>query len=340
MKKIKWGIIGPGRIAKRFADGLKESKNAELIAIASKNSRRRKKFGDKYKISKLLRFNNYLNLIKNTEIDAVYIALPNSLHKKWTIVSAQNGKHILCEKPSAIDYDQGKEIIDVIKKNNIFYMEGFMYRFHPQVKKIIYLISNNKIGKINFVYASFGYKTQKKDPDSRIFSKKLGGGSILDVGVYPISFCRLVAGLCDKKNFLNPMSIKGSCKKSFTGVEEEAYATLRFKNNIIARVACAITKKMDNNVFIEGTKGSILIEEPWTPGKNGGKHSTKIIVKNSEGKKKIYKTKSIKHLFSFEAEHASRLIQQNKKFSDFPGLNWNDTLGNLKTLDRWKKYLN
>ena len=336
MNKVKWGIIGPGKIAHKFADGLKETSSGKLVSIASKTQDRRSLFGDKYNIDPSLRFENYDEIIQSPEVDAIYISTPHTLHAEWTIKAANKGKHVLCEKPGAINYIEGKKIIDAVKSANVFYMEGFMYRCHPQITKLLSLIRENTIGDITSIQASFGFDTGKINPDSRMFNIQLAGGSILDVGVYPISFSRLIAGIVSGKNFLNPYKIEGSATIGETNVDEIAYATLYFKNGIIAEASAAIRKNMDDVAIVKGTKGSISLSNPWTPGKDGGPFKSSIIV-NIEGQQQIIEIKVQEHLFAFEAEVASKAIIEKKKEAPPPAMTWNDTLGNLETLDSWRK---
>ncbi|SVB78495.1 uncharacterized protein METZ01_LOCUS231349, partial [marine metagenome] len=131
MSSIKWGIIGPGNIAHNFADGLKESFSGQLIAIASTSEERRRNFGDKYNINNAFRFSTYQDLLNSSEVDAVYISTPHTLHAEWTINAAGKGKHVLCEKPAAINLKEGQQIIEAVRQAGVFYMEGFMYRCHP-----------------------------------------------------------------------------------------------------------------------------------------------------------------------------------------------------------------
>lgn len=336
MNQVRWGIIGPGQIAHRFADGLKEVLSGKLVAIASKTQDRRSLFGNKYNIDPLLRFKTYDEIIQSSEVDAIYISTPHTLHAEWTIKAVKKGKHVLCEKPAAINYTEGKKVIDAVKSTNVFYMEGFMYRCHPQIAKLISLIENNIIGDITSIQASFGFDIGKINPDSRLFNIHLAGGSILDVGVYPVSFSRLIAGIVSGKNFLNPYKIKGTATIGETNVDEIAYATLYFDNGILAEISTAILKNMDDTAIVKGTKGSLSLTNPWTPGKDGGPYKSSIIV-NIEGQQEIIEVKGIEHLFAFEAEVASRAIIEKRNEALPPAMTWDDTLGNLATLDQWRK---
>ena len=270
MEKIKWGIIGPGNIANNFADGLKDSYSGQLVSIASKNEDRRKTFGDKYDIHPDFRFDNYDDIINSEHIDAIYISTPHTLHAEWTIKAAGKGKHVLCEKPGAVNLNEGKKIIEAVKEAGVFYMEGFMYRCHPQIPKLLEVIKNKTIGDITSIEASFGFDMGKTIPDHRLFNKSLAGGGILDVVLYPISFSRLIAGVATGEKFLEPTFVDAEARIGQTGVDEVAHANLEFKNGIKAKVSTAIMESMKNNAVITGSEGTIELPDPWMPGRQGG----------------------------------------------------------------------
>ena len=336
MDKIRWGIIGPGSIAHNFADALKQAYSGELISIASRTSSKLEEFGNKYQITKEFRFNDYDALLENENIDAVYIATPHVFHADLSIRAAGKGKHILCEKPGAVNFAEASRVIEKIKEAGVFYKEGFMYRCHPQIPELINIIKQNTIGNIKHITSSFGFDMQKVIPDHRLFDKKLAGGAILDVGLYPVSLSRMVAGAAIGKKFTNPVSISAKARIGETGVDEISSATLKFENNIIAEVSTAIMQNMDNNAIIEGEVGKIIIDDPWMPGKDGGPYNTKIrVIKN--GTEEIQEFKGPEHLFFFEAELASQTISKQRTEVPYPGMTWDDTLGNIKVLDMWRK---
>jgi len=335
MEKIKWGIIGPGNIANNFADGLTNSYSGQLVSIASKSEDRRKNFGDKYDIHSDFRFKSYEDIINSEHIDAIYISTPHNLHAEWTIKAAGKGKHVLCEKPGAVNLNEGKKIIEAVKEAGVFYMEGFMYRCHPQIPKLLEIIKNKTIGEIESIETSFGYDTGKTIPESRIFNKELTGGAILDVGLYPISFSRLISGVATGEKFLEPNFINAEGRIGDTGVDEVAHANLEFKNGIKAKVSTAIRESMKNNAIILGSEGTIELPDPWMPGRNGGPYHAKIII-NKNGQEEVIELKGPEHLFFFEAELASQCIAKEKIQPPHPAMTWEDTLGNLKALDTWR----
>jgi len=335
MAKVRWGIIGPGSIANNFADALISCYSGELKGIASRSEDRLKNFGNKYNINESFRFSNYDDLLNSEDIDAVYISTPHTFHADLTIKAAGKGKHILCEKPGAVNFKEGQKVIEAVQQAGVFYKEGFMYRCHPQIPALIKILKENRIGKIQKIISSFGFDMGKTVPESRLFQKELAGGAILDVGLYPISFSRLIAGIANKKKFINPKNITGKATIGETGVDEIAHGILEFENDIVAEVSTAIRENMINNAIIIGSEGKIELDQPWAPGRNGGPyHSTIKIYKNDKVENIDFK--GPEHLFFFEAELSSQTIIKQKLEVPYPAMTWEDTLGNLKTLDQWR----
>ncbi len=339
MNKIRWGIIGPGNIAHNFADGLTSSYSGQLVAIASTNKDRRKSFGDKYDIHEDFRFESYDDIINSEHIDAIYISTPHTYHAEWTIKAAGKGKHVLCEKPGAVNYEEGQEVIDAVSEAGVFYMEGIMYRCHPQIPKLIETIKNKIVGEIISIESSFGFDMGKTIYEHRLFNKDLAGGGVLDVGLYPISFSRLIAGVASNEKFLDPEFLNAEAQIGETEVDEVANANIMFKNGIKAKVSSAIRESMKNNAIINGTDGIIELPDPWMPGKNGGPYHAKIIIKKNN-KEEVIHLKGPEHLFFFEAELASQCISKEKTQAPFPAMTWDDTLSNLKALDQWRTKIN
>ena len=206
MNKIRWGIIGPGSIANNFADALLQTYSARVNSSCKFNDERRKVFGDKYNISNDLRFENYDSLLNCELVDAVYISTPHTLHADLSIKAAGKGKHILCEKPSAVNFKQGEKVIKAVQDAGVFYKEGFMYRCHPQIPALLELLKNKTIGDITKIISSFGFDMTKVIPEHRLFNKNLAGGAILDVGLYPVSLSRMIAGVQSGKKFMNQLN--------------------------------------------------------------------------------------------------------------------------------------
>lgn len=334
MKKIKWGILGTGNIAKKFAKDLKFSSFGELFAVASRNFYRAKEFAKKFNVKKF--YGSYDELLNDKDIEVIYIALPHTLHAEWCIKAAKKRKNILCEKPLAVNYKQAKAVIDEAKKQKVFLMEAFMYRCHPQIPKLISLLRDKVIGNIKFIQASFGLK-KEFDPNSRLFNPNLAGGSILDLGCYTVSISRLIAGVANNKLFDEPKQIVAFGKIGSSKVDEYAYALLKFENELIAEVSCSLTFYLENKLKIFGTDGILILEYPWFANLDLKVPSKIAIIKN--GNKKILRIKEEKPLYTLEIDKVNEFILKKRKQAPYPYVTWQDSLGNIKVLDKWRKII-
>ena len=340
MKQVKWGIIGLGSIASKFADGFQFTKNARLFAISSKNENKLLEFKNKFQIDKNFCFSNYESLLECKDLDVVYIALPHSFHHEWVIKSIEKKKNILVEKPATVNFPQMENIKNNLKNKNIFFSEAFMYRYHPQIPKIIDLLKNKIIGNLISMESFFGFDALarrkifgvkfKKKPNKydRLFSKELGGGAILDIGCYPVSFSILVASLISKIDF-NRIEVLNKKKEiGPTGVDMNSLAELNFGNNFKSKVIASLTKNLGKKTKIIGTKGELIIEDTWSP--------TNISLINVIGKnKETIKIKCHNNVYAYEIDTLSTCILENRKEPNFPGMTINETLENMKILDKW-----
>ena len=337
MTRTKWGIIGPGAIAHNFADGLAECKSGVLVAIASRDAARRKDFGDHYKIPAAKRYSDYAALAADPGIDAVYISTPHPWHAELSIMAMRAGKAVVCEKPAGMNAAEVVAVTEVAAQQGVFFMEAFMYRCHPQIARMLAIIASGEIGRINHIQTRFGFAATL-DPTSRLFDPALGGGGILDVGGYPVSLARLVAGAAIGKAFDDPVTVKGSGILGTTGVDEVAYGLLGFASGVTAEIACATTRAMDNSAVIIGDKGCIELADPWVPGRNAGPSDATIAVTVGD-QRRVEQLRHPEHLFTFEAELASRAIADGKREADAPAMSHADSIGNNRTLDRWRQEL-
>jgi predicted dehydrogenase len=272
---LNWGIIGLGNAAKNFASGFQDSKNSRLIAVASKNDEKLNYFKKNYNLEEKHCYHSYEQILKNDNIDIIYIALPNSLHTEWIKKSATSKKNILVEKPAAIHVNDLESALKEVKNNNIFFIENFLYRSHPQTLKLIKLIEENYIGKIYRIKCSFGndalggrklfgYRFKKPNKNKRLFNKELGGGAILDMGCYPVSMISLLASFINKNSQIPNLS-KINIKTGITGVDEYAGVTLNYRNDFYADIEASIVNRLSNDLEIIGEKGKIYLKEPWFP---------------------------------------------------------------------------
>tara|TARA_B100000953_G_scaffold225829_1_gene187342 strand:+ start:336 stop:1319 length:984 start_codon:yes stop_codon:yes gene_type:complete len=324
---IKWGVIGLGNMGQKFANSIKETDNAKLIAVSSLNSEKLKIFKNNFQIDKKLVFNNYNDLVKCDEIDAVYIATLNNTHLDLIKLCAENKKNILCEKPMSLNIEEAKIAANHIKKFNVMFYEAVAYTSHAQTKTFIDLMNENNIGKILSIHATFGFKVKKINPKSRIFNKSLGGGAILDIGCYPFSFLNLI---CKNNEIIEFKSVKGSF--AITGVDDSAEANLIIGNNIRSNIKVSFKENLDNKMIINGESGSLILSNPWLP---EIKSFVQVNHKHSSYKKFITSDKSV---FGNQIQNVSAKIQ-DKKMNDNFLVNIQDSLKIMNNLTIWSNLI-
>jgi len=329
---IRWGIIGPGTIARTFADGVAHSTTGKLIAIASRNPDK-PELATQFPGARIV--NGYDALLRDPEIDAVYIATPHTGHAEWAIKTIRAGKHVLVEKPIALSAYDADAIFHEARKVGVFAGEAFMYRLHPQTAKLIELIKSGVIGDIRIVRSSFGFNMGSVRPDHRLFANDTAGGGILDVGCYPVSMVRLIAGSIEGKPFLEPESVSGAAHLGQTGVDEWASALLKFPNGIVAEVSCSIMAEQDNTLRVIGARGRIEVRDFWyASGQQGG--TGKIEIFRTGGVHETVEVVEDRWLYAFEVDAAGNAIREKRQEFAAPGMSWADSLGNLRVLDQWR----
>ncbi len=329
---VRWGIIGPGTIAKTFAEGIAHSKTGKLVAIASRNPDR-PGLGDGFPGARII--NGYDALLSDPEIDAVYIATPHTSHAEWAIKAIRAGKHVLVEKPIALTAYDAEAIFHEAKKAGVFAGEAYMYRLHSQTAKIVELVKSGTIGDVRIIRSSFGFNMGSFRADHRLFANDSAGGGILDVGGYPVSMARLIAGATAGQPFLEPIKVAGVAHLGQSGVDEWASAVLKFPNEIIAEVSCSIMANQDNVLRIIGSEGRIEVQDFWfASGHKGG--VGKIEVFKGKGEHQTIEINEDRWLYSFEVDAAGEAIRNNVSEFAHPGMNWADSLGNLRVMDQWR----
>lgn len=334
MAVTRWGIIGPGTIAHNFADGLQATPFGELVAIASRDETRLEKFGERYTINTDRRYADYASLVNDSAIDAIYIATLHPWHAEHAILALRAGKAVLCEKPAGMTASQVVAVTEVAGQEGQFFMEALMYRSHPQIARVLEIISSGELGDVQQITAAFGFQAGF-NAGSRLYDKALGGGGILDVGCYPVSFARLIAGAAIGLTFDNPKLLKAVGRLGKSGVDEIAYATLTFASGITAVCSSAITFNFENSATVVGSKGRLVLPDPWMPGRDARPSTASLMVMTAADVRCETITRD-EHLFTFEAEVASRAIQAGKQQADSPAMSWADSIGNAEALDRWR----
>lgn len=331
-EKIRWGIIGPGSIAKAFRGGVANSKHGVLAAIATRDPSKPNLATDFPGVRVV---HGYEALLADPEIDAVYIAVPHTGHAEWAIKAAEAGKHVLVEKPFALSAFEIDAVFHAHRKAGTFAGEAFMYRLHPQTAKLAEIIRSGAIGEVRMIQSSFGFSMGKFQPQHRLFASELAGGGILDVGGYPVSMSRFIAGVAMGKPFADPVKVSGTAKLNAEGTDDWAAAILTFENGIVAQVSCAVMANLDNVLRIHGSDGRIEVPDFWFAGGNRDQGLGQIDVIKG-GQTETISVNEAGHVYSFEADAAAEAIFAKRQELAAPGMTWADSLGNARVLDKWR----
>ena len=333
-RTINWGILGAGSIANAFADGVTHSTTGTLKAIGSRTQAKADAFAAKW--GGLKAHGSYEALLADPDIEAIYIATPHPMHPEWAIKAAEAGKHILVEKPMGINAYLAQTMIEAAVESKVFLMEAYMYRCHPQTAKLVELIKNGAIGKLAVAEASFTFNAGFS-PASRVWSNDLGGGGILDVGGYPISVLRLIAGASMGRHFANPVQVTGAGKlHEETGVDCWAIGTLAFENGFVATMRTGVGVGTENVARIFGSEGSIVVPNPFVCARSGAMDG-RIIVRRHGEPEAIIELPSAVTSYAHEADVCGRAILANRQQAEAPAMTWEDSLGNLRAQDAWRE---
>lgn len=246
---MRWGILGCARIAERaFIPAVREARGAELHGIAARDEARASAWAAKYGFRRAYR--DYAELLDDPAVDAVYVPLPNHLHAEWTIRAARAGKHVLCEKPLALNAGEVRSMFAAARGADVILMEAFMYRFHPQFDKILALIRSGAIGDVRACRASFTFRLAG-NPDDYRWRPAMGGGSLYDIGCYPVSAARTVFGL-------EPVSVFAAARGDpATGIDLAASLLLEFPGRRFAHLDAAFDTAFQSTLEVEGASGRV-----------------------------------------------------------------------------------
>lgn len=294
-EKINWGILSTGEIAKRMATALSDVKNANLIAVSSRSLEKAEKFAQKFAIPRF--YGNYEELVQDRDIDIIYIATPNHVHYENILLCLNNGKNVLCEKPFTLNCEHAKEVIELARSKNLFLMEAHKSYFLPGIKKVKELINDNVIGKITMLRVDFCIKPPYNE-GHRMFNLALGGGALLDIGVYPISFAINLFGA--------PAEIYSNTTIGKTGVDIFDAITLKHNNNIISMINCGFNAEGPREALILGENGYIKIHDSFH-------QAQKITLKTDQNSPVEIDTSFEGNSLNQEAEQATACLMDGKK---------------------------
>ncbi|TAM66651.1 MAG: Gfo/Idh/MocA family oxidoreductase [Microbacteriaceae bacterium] len=338
---VRWGIVGPGSIAHRFADQLLHSRTGRLTAVASRSAERARAFAGEYADAAIANatiadaatagirtYGSYAELFADPEVDAVYIATVHTEHVRNAIDAAHAGKHIVCEKPLAVNQAGVYAVIDAARAAGVYLAEGYMYRFHPQTATLVGLVRDGAIGELQHVDASFTYAAQLP-AEHRLMNPALAGGGILDVGGYPVSAARLLAGAAVGEPFADPVSFAGRGTVGATGVDEWASASLAFRSGITVHVTCGTTVDIGSRIVLYGSAGRITVADPWLPSPTDGSRIGIARVGGADT--------SIEVAAAYQYALQADALAENMAAGQSPRMSWADSVGNARVLDQWRR---
>ena len=294
---IKWGIIGTGFIAGKFAEDYSYVNEGQIIGVASRSKDRADAFARRHEIPRP--YDGYERLLSDPDIDVVYIATPHSEHHANTLSALHHGKAVLCEKPAAVNAIQLKEMIDLAHQKNLLFMEAMWTRFLPAIQRATKWIEQELIGQVKLIQADFG-EPSSTQPQHRLYNPHLAGGALLDIGIYPLVFANTMARSPCRD--IHPEAIIGE-----TGVDETTGMILRYENGSLAQLTCTIKHPTPHKGVVYGSKGYIEIPDFW--------RARKAILSDERGSLE-YTDERESTGFSYEIQEMNRLLLENKKQSD------------------------
>ncbi|MCA0233293.1 MAG: Gfo/Idh/MocA family oxidoreductase [Bacteroidetes bacterium] len=310
---IRWGIIGPGRIAHKFAQDLKHVEGAVLTAVASRDKGRAETFANEYGAK--YAYGSYDEIVSCPELDVVYIASPHVFHFEHTLLCLSANIPVLCEKPFAMNKLQVETMVDSSRIRNTFLMEAFWTRFLPWTHKMLEIIESGAIGKVMGLKADFGFRANQ-DLTQRAYNKDLGGGALLDIGIYPVFLAYLVFGM--------PYEIASHCTFAETKVDESTGMTLTYRDGTFAFLSCTFRAETTSDAVIYGEKGMIFIEPRW--------HESKAFtVKYQDGTTERFTFDRPTWGYQYEIEEVNTCLREGRKESDWWTLR--DSLNLIQILD-------
>lgn len=312
-RKVRWGILGAGSIAHKFATGFGGVEDGELYAVGSRSLEKANEFADKFNIPK--RYGSYEELVSDPDVDAIYVATPHSFHKEHTILCLNAGKGVLCEKPIAVNAREVEEMVECARKNNAFLMEAMWTRFLPIYYKVEEWIEQGLIGDVHMVVADFGFRAGI-NPEGRLFNPSLAGGALLDVGIYVVSLASLIM----KKP---PAKIVSMANLGETGVDEQSSVILGYDEGQMAILYTAIRTNTKQEARIIGSKGSIYIPSFW--------NATTAILEIPGQEDQVVEIPHLVNGYCYEAQEVNRCIKEGKIESD--RMTWEESISIMKTLD-------
>jgi predicted dehydrogenase len=327
---LNWGIIGTGGIASDFAQALVRSKRCTVVDVCGTSLEKAAAFASARQIQKCSA--SLDEMLQNPEVEAVYVSSPHPSHAEQCIRCIDAGKAVLCEKPLSVDVAGAERAIAAARSRRVTLIEAWMYRVHPSTRVLIERLESGDIGRVKEIRADFCFRVER-DPKHRLFNPELGGGAILDVGGYPVSFARLVAGVAAGGKLAEPVSIQGEGRIGPTGVDEFSVATLEFASGIRAHLRCAVFEPLGTETVIIGERGKIVIPDPWIPGSTRQSLDCEFTVHVEGRSPQVVSIHAELPTYGIEAEMVADTLPDLE--AHWPAMTWEDSLANARVLGEW-----
>lgn len=333
-KRAGWGIVGTGTIARTFAEAVRLSTSGRLAAVGSRDSDRAEAFAREFGVDRA--HGSYEELFDDPSVEFVYVATPHPLHAESTIAAARAGKHVLCEKPLAVSAAGAAVMFDAVRETGTFLMEGFGFALHPQTRQLDGLLRSGVVGELRSISASFGFDAGPA-PANYLHRRDLAGGTILDNGCYVVAVARRIAGHTADRTFRDPDQLWGAGQlHPVERIDVEAAALLWFDGGVSAQLLSTTRTEVEKTVRITGSEGFIHLPAAYLPGRTdrfGGR--PRIIVERHGEEPNDIVVDAPGSLYTVEADAVVAYAREGR--TEAPELTWEDTLGNMRTLDRWRE---
>ncbi len=311
MATIRWGILGTGNIAQQFARGLAEIPDAHLVGVGSRNLETAQAFAATFGATRA--HSSYKALAEDAEVEVVYVATPHTLHAENSLLCLAAGKAVLCEKPFALNASQAQTVIDTARAKKLFLMEAMWTRFFPLFKTLRDLVQEGRIGELKLLHADFGFASPVTQ--NRLFELNLGGGALLDLGVYPVSLASYLLG--------TPTEVSSHAYLGATGVDEQNAIVLKHQNGALALLSTTIRAATPQKAVVMGTEGSIRVCAPWW-------QPEKLVLTGAKGEE-TFSSPLPHNGYAYEAAEVMRCLREGQLES--PVMPLDETLSIMKTLD-------
>lgn len=312
-KPVKWGVLGAAWIAnERVIPAIHKATNAEIIAIASRSEEKAARMADLHAIPKA--YDSYESLLEDPEIEAVYIPLPNHLHLEWTKKAAEAGKHVLCEKPAALNENDARQMVEACDAKGVLFMEAFAFRCHPKWQEILTMLQQGEIGTVRNVAARYSFQVLKED-DIRL-DAAMGGGALYDIGCYCINGIRLIMN--DE-----PESVAAIPQMTPDGTVDQAMAVvMKFPRGRLATIDCSIVGHYNQSIEITGTEGIMRISFPF-------QHPEVTLIKNGKTTSNVFEYQT--NAYMAQIEHFSECVRSHQASGLYAP---DEAILNMRVIDR------